>query len=185
MIQIRKGVFETNSSSTHSICISKAPVTHLPKSVVFRAGEYGWENRRVENTASYLFTAILDGPPALRTERLARLENSLASLGIECVFRYPTWIAEYGCYENCYIDHGYELGDFIDAVLSDQDLLVRYLFGYSCIYTGNDNQDPQPGGCDIAEEFYWEYEESNDWQGRKLANPYHDKEHFEYYMKGN
>lgn len=41
MYQIRKGVFETNSSSTHSICISKTPVKNLPEFVRFVPGEYG------------------------------------------------------------------------------------------------------------------------------------------------
>ena len=43
MIQIRNGVFETNSSSTHSICIPKK--TSIKRdSIYFGIGEYGWEN---------------------------------------------------------------------------------------------------------------------------------------------
>ena len=58
MIQIRAGVFETNSSSTHSIAISKKPVV-IGKSIRFGIGEFGWENDCVD-TADYLYTAILD-----------------------------------------------------------------------------------------------------------------------------
>jgi hypothetical protein len=43
MKQIRKGVFETNSSSTHSICIAKDDGLTIPKSLHFDFGEFGWE----------------------------------------------------------------------------------------------------------------------------------------------
>ena len=40
---IRKNVFETNSSSTHSISISKLNDYILPKEINFTFGEFGWE----------------------------------------------------------------------------------------------------------------------------------------------
>ena len=58
MRQIRNGVFETNSSSVHSICIQKDKNITLPNSIYFYTDEYGWEFDCV-NTASYLYTAIL------------------------------------------------------------------------------------------------------------------------------
>ena len=30
---------------------------------------------------------------------------------------------------------------------------MRYLFGDSTVYTGNDNQDSDPSGCHIADEY--------------------------------
>ena len=56
--QIRSSVFETNSSSTHSIAISKAHVV-AGKYISFRIGEFGWENGCAD-TADYLYTAILE-----------------------------------------------------------------------------------------------------------------------------
>ena len=50
--QIRQGVFETNSSSTHAICISKDHDTSklkLPDSVSFDHGEFGWECRKLRH----------------------------------------------------------------------------------------------------------------------------------------
>lgn len=41
MRQIRNNVFETNSSSIHSIAISKEPVAGLPESIYFCLGGYG------------------------------------------------------------------------------------------------------------------------------------------------
>jgi len=179
MIQIRSGVFETNSSSTHSIAISKAPVV-IGKRIHFSIGEFGWENDTAD-TADYLYTAILERDDSL--ELLDRLKEILDNYHIEYSFEEPryqkssdgkyTWLA-YG-----YIDHGYELGEFLDAVLNDEDLLMRYLFGDSTVYTGNDNQESDPSGCDITDEYYW------DWDGKMHPNPYHDTVNYEYFYKGN
>ena len=63
MKQIRRSVFETNSSSTHSITISGLkdiydfPTTDLP----VRFGEYGWEYEHyydIEDKLSYVFTMM-------------------------------------------------------------------------------------------------------------------------------
>ena len=61
MIQIRKGVFETNSSSTHTIAIDKSDIdkNKLPKSVHFGINSFGWDFRSSNSTAEYLWTAIL------------------------------------------------------------------------------------------------------------------------------
>lgn len=39
---IRRGVFETNSSSVHAISISNAGNLVYPKFVYFEEGEFGW-----------------------------------------------------------------------------------------------------------------------------------------------
>lgn len=180
MYQIRNGVFETNSSSTHSICISKTPVKNLPEFVRFVPGEYGWENVTVNDTASYLWEAILDGPPLLVEPRKERLTAALDRLGVKYSFKYPPKSSNGKWYEYGYIDHAYECADLIEALLSNDDLLARYLFGDSFINTGNDNQDDDPSGCDIADEYYWDDEKHCD-----VPNPYHDPEHYTYFSKGN
>lgn len=62
-IQIRKGVFETNSSSTHAIVIKNdSTINTYPEKVEFKLGEFGWEYDNyndVETKASYLWTAIV------------------------------------------------------------------------------------------------------------------------------
>ena len=180
MKQIRKNVFETNSSSTHSICISKAPVT-IGKYIHFGIGEFGWENDCVD-TADYLYTAILEQDD--RDELLERLKSILDSHSIECEFSKPKYfISSNGVdkwLDNGYIDHSSEIREFIFTVLDDEDLLMRYLFGDSKVYTGNDNQDPCPSGCNIADEEYY------DWDSNKMVtNPYHDPENYDYFYKGN
>ena len=183
MIQIRKGVFETNSSSTHSIAISKKPVT-IGKYMSFNIGEFGWENGCAD-TADYLYTAILEQDNS--SELLDKLKKILDKYSVKYNFEEPKYETssngEYKWLEYGYIDHGDELGDFLDAVLSNEDLLMRYLFGDSTVYTGNDNQDSVPSGCNIAEEYYW----ADDAFGNcvRMVNPYHDSENYDYFYKGN
>ena len=182
MKQIRRNVFETNSSSTHSICISKAPVT-VGKHISFKIGDYGWENDCVD-IADYLYTAILIQGDS--EELLEQLKNMLDSHSIEYEFAEPKYKessdGEYRWLSNGCIDHGYDTREFIDAVLSDDDMLMKCLFGDSCVYTGNDNQDCHPSGCNIADEIIWEYDGDN--YVEKL-NPYYDPEHYYYFEKGN
>ena len=175
--QIRNSVFETNSSSTHSIAISKKPVV-IGNYVHFGIGEFGWENDCV-NTADYLYTAILvqNESDAL----LKQLKNILDSYSIKYEFEEPEYIVsdEYKFLRYGYIDHSEEIGEFIFTVLNDENMLMRYLFGDSSVYTGNDNQDNNLSGCDIAKEYYY------DWDGKKCLNPYHDAENYDYFYKGN
>lgn len=181
--QIRSSVFETNSSSTHSIAISKKPVV-IGKSIYFGIGEFGWENDCVD-TADYLYTAILEQDN--RNDLLDRLKKILDNYAVEYEFDEPLWhkssIGDGVWLEYGYIDHGYELGEFLDTILSDEDLLMRYLFGGSNVYTGNDNQDIVPDGCNIAEEYVYVEDERGNYV--EQLNPYHDKENFDYFFKGN
>lgn len=85
--QIRNSVFETNSSSTHSIAISKKPVV-IGKFIKFNIGEFGWENDCVD-TADYLYTAILDQDDDVRNDLLDRLKGILDKHSIEYEFAEP------------------------------------------------------------------------------------------------
>lgn len=180
MKQIRRNVFETNSSSTHSICISKAPAT-AGKHIHFGIGEYGWENDCVD-TADYLYTAILCMGDS--EELLEKLKDILDSHSIEYEFEEPKWFkgSDYQYLDNGYVDHAGETRDFINAVLSDDDMLMRCLFGNSMVYTGNDNQDSHPAGCDIAKKITWEYDNG---KYVEKPNPYHDTENYDYFYKSN
>lgn len=182
--QIRSSVFETNSSSTHSIAISKAPVIANGKHIYFRIGEFGWGNGCAD-TADYLYTAILYVYSRdVAEEKIEHLKRILDKYDVSYKFEEPKyWTSsdgEYTCLDNGYVDHGDELTDFLYAIFSNEDLLMRYLFGDSTVYTGNDNQDPEPSGCNIADAEYY------DWRTSKwVANPYHDPKNYEYFYKGN
>lgn len=166
MIQVRQGVFETNSSSTHSICISKKPVDVSNGAYIdFHMGKFGWFDNRV-NAADYLYTAImcLDGDDG---ERLQRLKDVLDSHDIRYEFETPLY-DEWGI-ANGYIDHYDETEEFVDSVLNDEDLLMRCLFGDSCVYTGSDNYNEDDDMCYVA------YDD----------HPKHDSDNYDYFFKGN
>lgn len=189
MIQIRQGVFETNSSSTHSICIPKK-TDRIVNQIHFYIGEYGWENRSVD-PASYLYTAILYiGDDDEKTERLKKLTDILNANEIAYKFEKPVyekyaWSDE--PFLDCgYVDHGYELRGFIDNLLDDDDMLLRYLSAGE-VYTGNDNGDPDYSGCYVAEPtmYEWDQDKNGDWWEKESPNPYHDEEKYDYFLKGN
>jgi len=141
MINIRKNVFETNSSSTHSICVTKNnildnKITHLH----FLTGEYGWECNTLNSThgkASYLYTGILYND---KTELIKLIKKILDKNNITYGFE-ENKKTEYG-YDNGYIDHGGNLNSFLEEICNDENKLMRYLFSSeSFIITGNDNDD--------------------------------------------
>ena len=62
MIQIRRNVFETNSSSTHSLAVPQDYSTYniKKKKINFHLGSYGRPSKPVKaNPADYLYTAIM------------------------------------------------------------------------------------------------------------------------------
>lgn len=59
MIQIRKGLFETNSSSVHTMVIDKSDLKTLPSELVFTEQEFGWEFSVVKDTCNYFWTALI------------------------------------------------------------------------------------------------------------------------------
>lgn len=110
-IQIRKGLFETNSSSTHAIAIQSYPnmlyVQSLtdeelnkiykdenikkikyPEKVKFNFGCFGWEQttiKDVETKASYLYTAMMSNLAFDEFDgAIKRIKRWLNEEGIDC-----------------------------------------------------------------------------------------------------
>lgn len=170
---IRNGIFETNSSSVHSICISKKPVGNVKgKKITFYLGEYGWEHETVD-TPDYLYTAIMCQNNS--EELLDKLKSILDKYEVDYTFQPEDKAKWYS------IDHGYGTDEFVNAVLDNEDLLLRYLFdNESVVYTGNDNCGSKDylDTCFIGDEYYWG-------DGGEKPNPYHDSENFDYFVKGN
>lgn len=171
MVQVRRGLFETNSSSTHSICITEEDFDGAyPFFVTFSPGEYGWEIdtlATVGEKASYLWTAMLclysDDELAAAQEKIVR---ALARKGIECDFDMPVKkqyrYSDDWYYDGAYIDHSDdgELREFVGETIGNEGQLLRYLFSdHSYVQTGNDNEE-----CDveISEDYpYREYFKGN------------------------
>jgi len=149
MKQVRQNVFETNSSSTHSICIAKDVDIELPESIYFGFGEFGWECNTLDSIsekASYLYTGLYAND---RIDDVKKIISLLEQKGVKVGFEEPvyktsTWTTEpYEYLDNGgYVDHSYDLSDFLEAVCNDEQMLLNYLFSpLSFIITGNDNDD--------------------------------------------
>lgn len=186
MMQIRNNVFETNSSSTHSICISKKPAT-IGNHVSFHLGEYGWEEDEVD-IRDYLYTAIMCMDDS--DELLDELKGILDSNGITYDFEKPRYSEDDWRFAEFGINHSYDTRDFVEAVLNDEDMLMRLLFNAdSVVYTGNDNDSDEDSMCFVAYRDEWRYDkDKNDWV--KIDNPVYnhpdaDQDNFDYFYKGN
>ena len=160
--QIRRSCFETNSSSTHAICITKRKIDkdNLPSEVEFKHDEFGWEFRVHEDIltkASDLYTYEND---KRKNNYINWIYEVLGKYGIECNF--DTKDKDEDGFSVGYIDHVFETRDFVNAVMNNENRLLRYLFGESKIITGNDNS-----------ETFDEYMES------------HDFSDYDVYYKGN
>lgn len=140
--QIRQNVFETNSSSTHSICITKSNLKKkdIGTYVHFSIGEFGWEYDTLYDTsskASYLYTAILINK---KQDLIKDIKKILDDNNIEYEFEEPKYSGNY--LDNGYIDHGGEIPSEFFNICKDKDRLFKYLFSSeSYIVTGNDNSD--------------------------------------------
>lgn len=193
MIQARFNVFETNSSSTHSIVISKAKVKHIEKTYdispckkYFGYDNFGWEIKEVDPN-DYLFTNMIyayayDYIDENEFEELKDRIREVCSKHHDIpVFDMPTDIHD--CWEEYGIDH-FDM-NFLRWIFnnsSTEDRLERYLYGSEThVYTGNDNEDSRKyeSTYGIASAMVLD----DNWELKK--NPYHDEKHYEYYMKGN
>ncbi len=137
MKKIRTGIFETNSSSVHCICIANNNndlTLNIPNTLFCHTDDYGWENRwyyDVNSKADYLFTMICCSNN--KDEYIERLRNILTKYGI---------VLDEREYSEYYIDHSYEWGDTIEKLLSNDELLFSFLFDpNSFVGTSNDNGD--------------------------------------------
>lgn len=157
MLSIRNNVYETNSSSTHSICITNRATSKIkiPKNLIFKFGEFGWEDvilNTPEEKASYLYTAIYSLKNKKEIEKIINnIYSELWKYGVEAVFcQEPLEYLEHG-----YIDHVYGLEDFLSKILTNSKRMVRYLFlEESFVHTGNDND-----GTDISINVPYKHEE--------------------------
>ena len=159
MIQIRKSVFETNSSSSHSLTMGSDDIVEQPFSaavlrsgvVELAVGEYGWEWRRYyqpKEKLAYLLTQITNGKiesgePSEVTRGL-RKEDPRAEMLCRVVEAHTGCELVFNASEG-YIDHQSAAGDGGNGLelFDDESVLRKFIFNSeSCIQTGNDNDAP-------------------------------------------
>ena len=189
MITIRKGTFETNSSSTHSLAIPKNKLAEYPKHIDFKFGRFGWEFKN-RNPANYLYTAIYAYYGADAEPYIAQLKEALDSAGVSYTFQEPAFESfdyddkTYVYISNGNVDHAENLGEFLDLVLSSNENILNFVTSGIAL-TGNDNE----GTGAYINRFKPTYE-SYDWRANKieeLKNPYYKPkyENYTWVVKGN
>lgn len=155
MFNIRRCTFETNSSSTHSICITKQNDSlDIPDKLIVNVKnyEFGWEYDEYSTTdekLAYLVLGIIAGWNDCFLEQSVKLNKLVKTIG-KWVKTVHIEGLDIVCYNNesyfdgydGYVDHASELEELVDALLNDENMLKRYLFSKdSFISTGNDNSD--------------------------------------------
>ena len=149
MKQIRKSVFETNSSSVHAIVIHTDEAIDLSEvtTINFSFDEFGWSNDKyysVQNKANYLWTGInsyYNYSTVLDIKD--RIESWFYEDKISCNFSEEI---ENRYWPQGFIDHSEDLDEFLNWVLESKENLYQFLFtSGSFVETGNDNsEDSQP-----------------------------------------
>lgn len=168
--QVRQGVFETNSSSVHTITISdtdgyqKELNEYSGKVVGFSSGEFGWEHEEyisLDEKASYLWTGIVTCS-MYTPEQIEKIKENITSVLME--HGVNAWFENYEIDEYTatdgtkrvfcnfprfsYIDHAACLDSWFNELFPNDgeeingDMLLWFLFNPdSSIITGNDNDD--------------------------------------------
>lgn len=170
MINVRKNVFETNSSSTHAICIAKTNKQQIPENIEINFHDYefefGWEEDKRYGTnakLAYLLIGILDNNNINEaSKKITSLSTMLEDFGVKSlkisgieIHHYESAGEPYFDEYPSYVDHSNELRGFVETLLENPELLKEYLFNDdSFILTGNDNSDD-----DISINVNYEYEE--------------------------
>ena len=165
MINIRHGLFETNSSSTHAICMAKKnDDLVIPTDLTFTFGDFGWDERfyyNVEDKASYFYTALYNSYDEDIKKNFEDIKNHIYEVlfdaGCKCSFEEPK-LSQWGSWmESGYIDHQNEIDPWLHKMIKNDKLLFRFLFSPdSFIVTGNDNS-------------YWFDDWEEDFDGSEVA----------------
>lgn len=167
--QIRKAIFETNSSSTHVLSITSCAMDKMkiPKKLHINTDAgFGWEHSThyyPNAKISYIYAVICNCNNY--EELYIRLEALLSVVDCKLIKTGEN---------DGYVDHGYDAIEFVKMLLDNPDKLYAFLFNdESFIETGNDN-------CDILTDKY-PYDPDDDGWGinkNKVPGDY-------VYIKGN
>lgn len=142
MLKKRNNVFETNSSSTHSITVShtnnwdyELPITVAPAWY----GEFGWQWETwdsIEEKLAYMIRCLIayDYTEKTLQDKIKPIQKRLHDLGID--FELPT----YEEWQDGYVDHEDWYQEEMQDIYNDDATLLNFLLnGNSYIEGGNDN----------------------------------------------
>lgn len=144
---IRTGVFETNSSSAHSITLASATQQFILDTiypdqfgrVYVNGGEFGWEWRKYNDAQTKLDYAYQGNVDVEMLERVVKEQTGAT----EVVFSKKG-------YESGYIDH--QSSGTVNEVCIDDARTRDFIFNKnSWLFTGNDNSQADPTFYHVSE----------------------------------
>ena len=152
MKTIRQNVFETNSSSSHSVTIQTSPnkhqVTLNDEGVLFvERGEFGWDNTTFvsfDDKCSYAYTQAANNHWCNRdknpSEYLDISDNEKLQMMERVIMENVPNITKVLFLNNeGYVDHQSE--DLVYDIFESEDTLTTFLFDTASEFsTGNDNE---------------------------------------------
>lgn len=165
----RQSVFETNSSSVHSLSIRNIDSSDTIREYMQENGKtlniegdcFGWEFETYDTPAkklSYVYTLACSYSWDEYLTMREFMKETLQSVGLEPIFeemkecKYSADGDSFvepiqrNSWDVC-IDHAEYLKDFANDIFSDGNLMLSFIFNKgSYILTGNDNDDRELGG---------------------------------------
>lgn len=141
-IQIREGLFETNSSSVHAMSVftKKDGNYNIPEKIKINLNDYefGWQQDTfyddTESKVAYLYLLAEN----CGGDTTKRIEALLMTAGVKEVIVVNETNGKWSF--GGYIDHSSEKEDFLLHLLDNPDLFNDFVFNpKSYIETGNDN----------------------------------------------
>lgn len=153
--QIRQCVFETNSSSVHTVSIytdENCTTDYNGEYMTIEAGQFGWEYEQytdLYSKLSYLYTAYLDFVDSRYVDEESRKEfewfipvikDLCEKHNLNIEFVDPEEHSNSNEFFWYYVDHCYDLKDLFRDFEQNNNLLESFLFNdKSEVMTGNDN----------------------------------------------
>jgi hypothetical protein len=145
--QIRRGFFETNSSSTHSLVVQIGDIitdvlTEEEKEngcIIVSSGEFGWEiayyhdfRTKLQYLVTYILTDSYNNPIIEHRKMLEDVIQNTVGCSLETTVSDLEW---------CGIDHQSIEGGLNGDVFESEEILRQFLFNdQSYLRTGNDNE---------------------------------------------
>ena len=174
--QIRRNIFETNSSSTHALNVfcGQQSTYEIPEHIIVKPGEFGWEceiYRYPEDKLSYIYTWILSKCRSYVVnsatgnyeerydyDKLEKYQLRIKNLLLDAGVKEVEFESGSGYWGDGYIDHSENLFNEDLETLLDK-YFIDYVFNIqSYVETGNDNDDD-----DVSEDSYsdWSFYKGN------------------------
>ena len=122
MIKIRNGCFETNSSSVHTLVISRNMPKVLPPSITFHIKEYGWEIKAyddMQDRADYFYTAACS---ICGYDVRGEVKEKLIPYGVQVDFSYYD-SPSFSIYEK---SHYWFIDRWVDCLFLRKDALQEF-----------------------------------------------------------